>query len=541
MARIKDSSVEEVRQVADIVELVGARTQLRRAGSRLTGRCPFHEERTPSFSVNPQDKLYYCFGCGAGGDVITFVRETENLDFAGAVEWLADRFRVQLSYDESSPRADAARRRRKRLFALLERAAGFYERWLWEAESGTDARAYLESRGLGEEICREFRLGLAPGGATLCKRAIAEGYSREELSSAGLANRRGNDYFSGRLLFPLADGRGQVRGFQARKLREDDPLRAKYVNSPEGELFRKGDLLYGLHLARNPIGKQDRAVVVEGNPDVIALRQAGLEPVVASMGTALTERQLRELSRLTRRLFLCFDADAAGQEATLRGMQLAAQQEFEVKVVTLPEGKDPADDPTGFEERLAGALPYVVYRVRIELEQRDRHEAYLRIKDFLDSLPDSPERHDAWAIANDRLGMTIQLRAGRVGAGALPPKLLDASDRLELGALGGARAFPELSPVLAELGPEHFDDPVNQRAVGVVLGVEEPDEELRRLLAALDARADAEGIDLQTGQQLLLRLRERKLQRELADAGDEKLPELQQALAKVRERIREFA
>jgi DNA primase len=541
MARIKDSSVEEVRQAVDIVELVGARTQLRRAGSRLTGRCPFHEERTPSFSVNPQDKLYYCFGCGAGGDVITFVRETENLDFAGAVEWLADRFRVQLSYEETSPRADAARRRRERLFALLERATGFYERWLWESERGAEARAYLDSRGLGEEICREFRLGLAPGGATLCTRAVAEGYSREELSSAGLANRRGNDYFAGRLLFPLADGRGQVRGFQARKLREDDPLRAKYVNSPEGELFRKGDLLYGLHLARSAMAKQDRAVVVEGNPDVIALRQTQFEPVVASMGTALTERQLRELSRLTRRLYLCFDADAAGQEATLRGMQLAAQQEFEVKVVTLPEGKDPADDPSGFEQRLAEAEPYEVYRVRVELERRDRHEAYLRIKDFLDALPDSPERHDAWAIANDRLGMTIQLRAGRVGAGALPPKLLDASDRLELGALAGVRAFPDLAPVLAELGPGHFDHPLNKRAVGAVLGVEDPDTDLRRLLAALDARADAEGIDRQTAEQLLLRLRERKLQRELAEAGDERLGELQQALAKVRERIREFA
>jgi DNA primase catalytic core len=540
MARIKDSSVEEVRAAADIVELVGARTQLRKAGARFTGRCPFHEERTPSFSVNPQDKLYYCFGCGAGGDVITFVRETENLDFAGAVEFLADRFRVQLEYEESSPRADAARRRRGRLLALLERASGFYERWLWESESGAAARAYLESRGLGEEICREFRLGLAPGGATLCKRAVADGYSREELLSAGLANRRGNDYFNQRLLFPLADGRGRVRGFQARKMRDDDPLEAKYVNSPESELFRKRDLLYGLDLARVAIAKQDRAIVVEGNTDVIALRQAGFEPVVASMGTALTDGQLRELPRQAQ-LFLCFDADAAGQEATLRGMQLAAQQGFDVRVVSLPPGEDPADDPAGFEPRLAHADPYVVYRVRIELERHERHEAYLRTKDFLDSLPDSPERHDAWALANDRLGMTIQLRAARYGSAALPPKLLEAGDRLEASALAGVRAHPELARVLTELGPDHFDDPKHKRAVAVLLGVEDADAELRGLVAALDARAEAEGIDIRTGEQLLLRLRERKLQRELADAGDETLPELQQALAKVRERIREFA
>jgi len=429
MARIKDSSVEEVRAASDIVELVGAHTQLRKAGSRFTGRCPFHEERTPSFSVNPQDKLYYCFGCGAGGDVITFVRETENLDFAGAVEFLADRFRVQLEYEESSPRADAARRQRERLFALLKRATDFYERVLWESERGVAAREYLASRNLGEEICREYRLGLAPGGATLCKRAVEEGYSREELLSAGLANRRGNDYFTGRLLFPLADGQGRVRGFQARKLREDDPLRAKYVNSPEGELFHKRDLLYGLNLARGAIAKQERAVVVEGNTDVIALRQAGYEPIVASMGTALTTAQLGELPKHVQ-LLLCFDADAAGQDATLRGMQLAALQGFDVKVVALPKGEDPADNPREFEPRLVQAEPYPSHRVRIELERHERHEAYLRIKDFLDELPDSPERRDAWAIANDRLGMTIQLRAGHMAGTSLPPKLLGASDRL---------------------------------------------------------------------------------------------------------------
>src|SRR5438046_3669343 len=289
-----------------MVEVVSARTQLRRAGARYTGLCPFHDEKTPSFSVNPADKLFYCFGCGKGGDLITFVRETEQLDFAQAVEWLAERYRVTLEYEESSPERDAERSRRERLLALLEQAAGFYERYLWDSESGEPAREYLRGRGLGEEVCREFRLGLAPGGAALAQAAAGQGFTRDELTGAGLINRRGNDYFSRRLLFPLADARGRVRGFQARQLYEDDPLRAKYVNSPEGDLFRKGDLLYGLHQARAAVAKQDRAVVVEGNTDVLALRQSGFEPVVASMGTALTENQLRELGRLTKRLFLCF-------------------------------------------------------------------------------------------------------------------------------------------------------------------------------------------------------------------------------------------
>ena len=167
MPRIKDSSVREVVAAADVVEIVSARTPLRRVGARYTGRCPFHEERTPSFSVNAQDKLYYCFGCGRGGDVISFVRETENLDFSEAVEWLAERARVQLEYEESSPRLDAERRRRERLSALLEQAASFYERHLWVSRAGESARAYLAERGLAEAICREYRLGLSAGGRTL--------------------------------------------------------------------------------------------------------------------------------------------------------------------------------------------------------------------------------------------------------------------------------------------------------------------------------------------------------------------------------------
>jgi DNA primase len=379
VARIKDSSVREAVAAADIVEVVSARTQLRRAsGSRYTGRCPFHEERTPSFSVNPVEKLYYCFGCGKGGDIISFVRESENLDFVGAVEWLSERFRVTLEYEETSPRLEEARRHRDRIHVLLEQTTTYFERLLWDGDGGASVRAYLAERGLGEEVSKEFRLGLAPGRG-LAEKARERGFTTDELRAAGLTTVRGGDYFPRRLMFPLADVRGRVVGFQARKLDEDDPLRGKYVNSPEGDLFHKGSILYGLHLARPAISKQDRAAVVEGNTDVIALRQAGFEPVVASMGTALTERQLRELGRLTRKIFLCFDADAAGQDATLRGMELAAAQKFDVKVVTLPRGQDPADAPEGFEERLAGAESYLLYRVRLELDRSaDRQEAFAR-------------------------------------------------------------------------------------------------------------------------------------------------------------------
>jgi len=549
VARIKDASVREAVAAADMVEVVSARTQLRRAGARFTGLCPFHEERTPSFSVNPSEKLFYCFGCGKGGDVISFVRETEQLDFAEAVEWLAERFRVPLEYEESNPQADAQRSRRERLHALLEQATRFYERHLWDSNAGAPAREYLlEERGFGEEVCRAYRLGLAPGGATLATKAREKDFTRDELAAAGLVNRRGNDYFSRRLLFPLADARGRVLGFQARKLHDDDPLKAKYVNSPEGELFRKGNLLYGLDLARAAITKQDRAIVVEGNPDVLALHQRGLEPVVASMGTALTDRQLKELSRLTRKLYLCFDGDAAGEAATLRGMQLAAAQGFDVRVVALPPGQDPDDLAEEFEERVARAESYLYYRVRLEIDRAaDKQAAFMGVREVLAPFEDSPERQDAVRLAADRLDLPKETQSGlapgrgAAAGGSVSPKLLEAGDRRERDALAGCVAHPELVSLLAELTPEHFDDELHRRLQAHLVGAQEADAELVPLLAELDARASTEGIDEETAKELLLRLRERKLRRELSSADPARVRELQDALDRIRAAIEELS
>jgi DNA primase len=548
MSRIKDASVDEVKAAADMVSVVSARSPLRKAGARYVGRCPFHEERTPSFSVNAVDKLYYCFGCGAKGDLITFVRETEQLDFAGAIEWLADRFNVQIEYEETSPEQDARRRRRERLLEVLEAAASFYERYLWDSQAGSLARDYLAGRGLGEEVCRHYRLGLAPGGSTLTRKALERGFTRDELLAAGLGNRRGNDYFFGRLLFPLADARGRVLGFQARKLREDDPLKAKYVNSPEGELFRKGDLLYGLDRARAAIAKQERAVVVEGNTDVLALSQAGIEPVVASMGTALTERQLKELSRLTNRVWLCFDGDAAGETATLRGMELAAAQGLDVRVVALPAGFDPADLAEGFDARLGRAETYLGYRVRLEIERAaDRQEGFIRVREVLARFEESPERQDAIRYAADKLDLPKETQQGLApsksasSTGRVSARLLDAGERLEQNALAGVAAHRSLIPVLAELGPEHFDREELRRLREQLLSGAEPEGDLVGLLAELDARATSEGIDERTAEQLLLRLRERQIRRELIDADPARTMELQASLARIHSTVEELA
>ena len=309
-------------------------------------------------------------------------------------------------------------------------------------------------------------------------------------------------------MFPLADARGRVIGFQARKLHDDDPLKGKYVNSPESELFKKSNVLYGLHLARPAIAKQDRAVVVEGNTDVIALRQAGFEPVVASMGTALTEHHLRELARLTKRLYLCFDADAAGEDATLRGMERAHGQGFEIRVVVLPPGQDPADAPDGFEQRLGQAESYLHYRVRLELERADdRQEAFVRAREILSKAEDSPERQEALRLMADRLDLPRETLSGIApargasaeGASSQPKKLLDAGVRLEREALAAVVAHPELIDALAGLAEEHFELEEHRRMRAALIARVSPDADLVPLLAELDATASTEGITQTNG------------------------------------------
>jgi DNA primase len=547
MAVIKQSSVDGVKAAADMVEIVGARTPLRKVGARWTGRCPFHEERTPSFSVEAAEKLFYCHGCHKGGDLISFVRETEGLDFVGAIEWLADRYRIPLEYEETSPQVEAGRKRRDRLLALLEQAAIFYARHLWETPAGEPVRAYLAERGLDEEVCQSFRLGLSPGGTVLAQKAREKGYVPDELLAAGLVNRRGNDYFARRLVFPLADARGRVLGFGARRLHDDDPIPAKYVNSPEGELFRKGAIVYGLDRARAAIAKEDRAVVVEGYTDVLALHQAGLGATVASMGTALTEPQLKELRRLTRHLYLCFDADAAGEAATLRGMELAVRAGFDVRVVPLPPGLDPAEAVDGFEQRIADAVGYLLHRVRLELERApSRQEAFGRVREVLAGLEDSPERSDAVRYAADRLDLPPDTAAGLAPrtlarTGSVSPKLLDAGERLERRLLAACATSPELAErYLRPLDDRHFDNPLHRRLRAHLVGAAELDADLVAARAELLVTADVEHLGDETARELFLRLEERLVRRELADlSGDDlaRTVELQGVLAKIHDAL----
>ena len=347
MPRYTRSSVEAVRDAVDMIDLVSARTELRKAGARsYSGICPFHEERSPSFSVEPVEKLYHCFGCQAGGDAFKFVQEIEGVGFNDAVELLAQRYGVQLEVEAEDPRDAERRLARERLLELLERTAAFYVRYLWDSHEARHARDYLLERGLEEATLREFRVGYAPSAwdkVLLASRKAA--FSNREIYDAGLAT-RGNggqiyDRFRARITFPLCDSRGRVLGFGARAMGE--ARGAKYVNTPENDIFHKGRVLFGSDHARASAARAGRVIAVEGYTDVLALHQAGLRNCVGIMGTALTEDQVGELSRLAQVVLLALDSDSAGHEAMLRAARVAEGRKLELRVVSLPQGKDPAD------------------------------------------------------------------------------------------------------------------------------------------------------------------------------------------------------
>jgi DNA primase len=396
--RYTADSRDRVRDAVDMLAVVSDRTELRRAGaSEYVGRCPFHDERTPSFGVNPIEKVYHCFGCQASGDVFRFVMETEGLDFTGALETLASRFGVELQTEQEDPQAAEKRQRRERLHALLGRAAEYYARYLWDAREASPAREYLISRGLREETLREFRVGYAPSAwdrmLTASRRA---GFSDADLLTVGLAQRsktnpgRIYDRFRERIMFPSADARGNVIGFGARAMRENQ--RPKYLNTAEGDVYQKRRVLFGIDRARAATARANRAILVEGYTDVLALHQAGLHEAVGIMGTALTEDQIVELQRYAKVLVLCLDADTAGQDAMLRAAQLTDQRKLELRVVPLPSGTDPADlieraGADALRERVDASVPFVAFHVDRVLERNDTRSAEGRDEAFRQLQP----------------------------------------------------------------------------------------------------------------------------------------------------------
>jgi DNA primase len=413
VARYTKESIERVKDAVDMVQLVGVRSDLRRVGTRWVGLCPFHDERTPSFSVNAEHKLYHCFGCGESGDAIGFVGATEALDFPAAVELLADRYGVELKREEEDPQAEARRQRRARLGQLVERTAAYYARYLWDSSEAARARKYLVGRGLSEEVLRDFRIGYAPSKwDTVTVGAQKDGFRQEELAAAGLAQRgrQGGlyDRFRGRIMFPLADARGRVLGFGARSLSDDQP--PKYINTAENELYHKGRQLFGIDRARAAAAKKGRIVAVEGYTDVLALHQGGITESVAIMGTALTQEQLAELSRAVGAdggVYLALDADRAGQEAMLRAGRGARERGVELRVIGMPEGTDPAelvdrDGAEAFEALLGRAVTVQEFEVRRRLAAVDLGDPVARDRALGDVVP-ILQSVDANSVLRDHL------------------------------------------------------------------------------------------------------------------------------------------
>lgn len=333
------STTEQIKERLSIIDVVSTYVKLERAGKNFKGKCPFHNEKTPSFFISPDRDSYYCFGCGRGGDIFTFVQEFEGIDFMGALGMLAERAGVDIK-----PVDTKVKDLKDRIFSCLESAVQFYEDKLQDAQ---EVRTYLTERGLSVESIKRFRIGFAPKGWTHLYDALKQGqYTDAELQGAGLTKERGEqkgyyDAFRSRIMFPVRDTAGRAIAFSGRIFGEESE--AKYINSPETLIFKKSRVLYGFDMAKHTIRKKDFAVLTEGTFDVVLAHQVGYTNTVAPLGTSLTGEHLRILSHLSKNLVLALDADDAGVASAKRSARLALHEGFDVKVARLPDGKDPAD------------------------------------------------------------------------------------------------------------------------------------------------------------------------------------------------------
>jgi len=341
--RISQEKIEEIRNSIDIVDLINSFVSLKKRGKNFVGLCPFHTEKTPSFTVSPEKQMYYCFGCGKGGNAFTFLMEYEKISFTEAVRSLAER--AGISIPTYSSEDEDLVSEQEELYNLCKEVGLFYYKSLTETPEGKLALEYFHHRGFTDETIRKFGLGYSPNSwDALINFAKDRKYSIHLLEKAGLVRKRDDgtyhDYFRGRAMFPIFSTTGRVLGFGARKLYENDPL-GKYINSPETLIYNKSKILYGIYQSKEEIRDKDFAILVEGYADLISVYQAGIKNVVASSGTALTQEQIQLLSRYTKNITIMYDADSAGSKAALRGVDLVLENDLDVRVAVLPTGEDP--------------------------------------------------------------------------------------------------------------------------------------------------------------------------------------------------------
>jgi DNA primase len=573
VALFTKDSIDRVREAVDMVGLVGTKTDLRRVGTRWVGLCPFHDERTPSFSVDPERKLYHCFGCQKGGDAIGFLQEVEGLDFPESVEALAERYNVRLEREDDDPEAEKRRQQRDRLLTLLDRTTKFYAAFLETSAEAAKAREYLAGRGLSGEVLKAFRVGYSPSAwDRVLMSAQRDGYSPQELLDSGLAqrNQSGNlyDRFRGRIMFPLADARGRVLGFGARAMSEGRG--PKYLNSSESRIYRKGRQLFGIDVARAHATKAGRVVVVEGYTDVLAMHQAGIPETVAIMGTALTEEQVKELAKAATRVVLALDADRAGQEAMLRAARLAEDRDLELAAVEMPAGTDPADllasrgaaEMSTLLDRASGMIEFQVRRVLADAEldtPAGRDRALDSARRLIADVPESSAlRHELVRTVADRLDLPTNLVTAEVPRSRGPERrFVPAAPARSPGAIALAPEEAFLATCLAsgeaghrqllEISPELFSSQLMQQArEHLVAGFDDPlaglddgEAELGRLVASIVARAEMQSpAPAPSLRMSFLQLELRRIERELRRAAEMADRARQDELAGARQDVR---
>lgn len=377
--------IDSIKSKLNIVDLIGEYVQLQKAGNNWKACCPFHNEKTPSFSISEDKQVWHCFGCGKGGDVFGFIMEIEGLTFREALENLAQRTGVELPKYDS--RSQISSEEKNKIWEILELATRFYEKQLWEGRGKDSALKYLKDRGLNEETIREFRLGYAPGGwRNILQFLISKNYTFKDILGTGLIIEKDvnsqsadnfYDRFRDRIMFPIANSTGKIIGYSARVAPGGDESQAKYINTPETEIYHKSSVLYGIDKAKMSAKENDWILLVEGNMDVIASYQAGIKNTVAVSGTALTPEQLTIIKRYTKNVKMFFDMDEAGQKAAKRSAQLAFEKELNVSIVAIDDGKDAADavkdDAQGFLKTVNEAGSAMEYFISQSLQGKNRN------------------------------------------------------------------------------------------------------------------------------------------------------------------------
>lgn len=409
--RIPEQKIDEIRNTADVVDIISGYVQLRKRGKNFIGLCPFHQEKTPSFTVSEDKQIYHCFGCGAGGNVFKFLMDFKNISFVEAVEEIAEHLGIKISYDQNQN--DEQQNELEEFYEINLQAAKFFSDNLLKSNEGEEAREYLKNRSIKLQTQRLFGIGFAPyGWANFLNVAKDNKIDLQKARQLGLIdlNERNEYYdkFRGRIIFPIFSPNGRVIAFGGRIMEKRDDI-AKYLNSPESQIYSKRRSLYGLFHSKDEIRKLDRAILVEGYMDLVSLYQAGVKNVVASSGTSLTDEQVQLLSRFTKNIIILFDSDPAGQKASLRSIEILLKQDFEVKVITLPQGEDPDSfinkfGKEKFDEEVSTAKNFLEYQTAQFEEQgmfEDPNKAAQAIREIVTTL----------AIVSDELKRTFLLKS----------------------------------------------------------------------------------------------------------------------------------